>query len=54
MKRGREEEGENVKDHCHQDCGPVFDSVATYHSIVFLLQARQFASMVLVVGEGGG
>lgn len=35
-----------MRDQCHQDCGPVFVSVATYHSIVSLLQWRQ--------GGGGG
>lgn len=36
----------NVKDQCHQDCGPVFVSVATYHSIVCLLRTRQCAERV--------
>lgn len=41
-----------MKDQCHQDCGPVFVSVATYHSIVCSLRTRQCAERV-VVGGGG-
>lgn len=48
--RGGRREG-NVKDQCHQDCGPVFVSVATYHSIVCSLRTRQCAERVVV---GGG
>lgn len=54
----RDEEGRegkrvgNVKDQCHQDCGPVFVSVATYHSIVCLQRTRQCSERMEVVVGG--
>lgn len=40
-----------MKYQCHWDFGPVFVSVATYHSIVCLLRARQCAERMVVAGD---
>lgn len=37
----------NVKDQCHQDCGPLFVSVATSHPIVCWLRVRVVVLMVV-------
>lgn len=49
--RDEEEKGRNVKYQCHQDGGPVSVSVATYHSIVCWLRARQCAARMVAVGN---